>query len=266
MKRDCLFSVFSLSLLLLVIDIVPTQFSVGVKPGDWIRYDRYYYSRRIDQTGIETNFTQEARFDCLIEVLNVTGNTITFRESFIRDNGSVRYSFIYTADPSQPYKDHPEIAVHHYFIPANIKSGDRIPEPIIFGSGVGWFEFPPWTQIINDTKAMSILYTERKVNHIHWALNETGSGSLTGFMAGERESLFDRETGVMLKFYYNATTSGVDGIGRLYRNVQVHKYEITDTNLWEKPFWIQRETLTALIVVIISMLTLYVYLSLRGKI
>ncbi len=235
MKQNFLHSLLGLSFLVIVFN-VPNQLSIGVKPGDWIRYDSFYFRQVIAPSGMAMNRTESARFSCLIEVLNVTGNTITFRESHVTNNGSIRWSFTYTADPTKPYFTHPEIAVENFFKPANLKAGDHIPEPIFFSSMLGEISYPPWSQWINKTRVMNVNGDYREVNSIHWTINKSWTGYPVGVMTEERECLFDGETGAVLSFYQNSTISGFDDYWRQYKIVEVHQHSINDTNLWQKSF------------------------------
>lgn len=262
MKQNFLYGLLGLSFLLLILD-APMQLSIGVKPGDWIKYDRFYFRQVIDPSGMLMNRTESARFSCLIEILNVTGNTITFRESHILDNGSIRWSFTYTADSTKPYFQHPEVAVHNFFLPANLEAGDHIPEPILFGSNLGEISYPPWSQWINKTQMMNVNGVDREVNSIHWIINKSWTGYPVDVMMEERECLFDGETGAVLSFYQNSTISGFDDYWRLHKIVEVHQYSIKDTNLWQKSFWMGREALIALNAIILCVLALYIILALR---
>ena len=209
-----------------------TGYTIGVKPGDWVRYDQSYYHKTISHQGYRVNGTQLITFDSLIQFLYINGTMTTFNRTDVNHDGSIRWQITYVADPTQSYYGHPEIAVHHYVIPSNLSAGSPLPEPIFFGSIVGNVTRPAWYQVINETRTTNVLGTDRETNYIHWTLSlETG----LGVMSMERECLFDRGTGVVLSFYNNFTWSCVDGWGFVDGSSEVHQYRVKDTNMWARP-------------------------------
>ncbi len=209
------------------------SYTIGVKPGDWIRYEETFYQKQISHQDEGENRTVQATFDSLIQILETDGTMITFSLTQTNRNGTVRWRYTYTADPTRPYYDHPELAVHHYLIPSNLSAGSPLPEPILLVSGmVGNVTRPAWSQLINETRTTNVLGEEREANYVHWTIGlEAGHGA----MRMERECLFDRETGVALSFTNNSTTTFLDERGFVDTYVEFHQYRVKYTNMWGRP-------------------------------
>jgi hypothetical protein len=208
-----------------------TAYSVGVKPGDLIRYDQSYYRKTLSNQDPEFNGIQLLTFTSLIQFLETNGTLTTFNRTDIDLDGSIRWQTTYVADPTKPYYGHPEIAVHHYLIPSDLSAGSPLPEPILFMSIIGNVTRPAWSQLINETRRTNVLGADRETNYIHWTL---GLKTEQGVMSMERECLFDRRTGVVLNFYNNFTSSYVDSLGFVDSVTEVHQYRVKDTNMWAK--------------------------------
>jgi hypothetical protein len=228
--RNAAFTLFTIIMLTAQLP-ASTRYSIGVKPGDWIRYDQSFYQKTISHQDLGMNGTQLIVFDSLIQFLETNGTMTTFNRTDIYHDGSIRWRTTYVADPTQPYDGHPEIAVHHYVIPSNLSAGSPLPEPILFMSNVGNVTRPAWTQVINETRTTYVLGADRETNYIHWTLSlENG----LGVMSMERECLFDRRTGVVLSHYNNYTRSSVDSLGLVDSYTEVHQYRVKDTNMWDR--------------------------------
>lgn len=210
-----------------------TGYSIGVKSGDWIKYDETFYQKRIYHGDYGENSTVLARFDSLIQILQTEGTMITFNLTQTNRDGSTRWKTTYVVDPTQPYNSHPEIAVHHYLIPSNLSAGSPLPEPILFSSGrVGSVTRPAWSQVINETRVTNVLGMDRETNYVHWIVGlETGVGS----MHMERECTFDKGTGIALAFANNSTVTSLDDLGFVDTYVEFHHYRVKDTNMWAGP-------------------------------
>lgn len=240
---------------------VSTGYSIGVKPGDWIRYDQSYYHKTISHQGYRVNDTQLITFDSLIQFLDTNGTMTTFNRTDVNHDDSIRWQTTYVADPTQPYYGHPEIAVHHYVIPSNLSAGSPLPEPIYFGSIVGNVTQPAWSQLINETRTTNVLGTDRETNYIHWTLSlETR----LGVMSMERECLFDRRTGVVLSYYNNFTSSYVDSLGFVDSSTEVHQYRVKDTNMWARPV-VEGWGMVAVVALILLSISFIVFHGLKPR-
>jgi hypothetical protein len=260
--RQLTFCILGIAILITQVSADPAQLKVGVKPGNWIKYDYLFIQKWTHPKNFGDNHTETAIFECLIDVLDVEENVITFRKSNVGYDGSLMWNWTYIADPTIPNNEHPEIEVHHFFLPSGLEAGDNVPEVIYFSCNVGEIYASPWSQRINETIMSNVLYNDRLVNWIHWKvenLNELGS------MVDEREYVFDKETGIVLSFYQNSTFSFLDEYGRWHTGIEVHEYFIKDTNVWPEPYWMSREMIQVVAVVVIISLFSFIFLTLRGK-
>jgi hypothetical protein len=257
--------------LITLVSVDPAPLKVGVKSGDWIKYDYLFIQKWTHPINFGENHTENMIFVCLIDVLDIKENLITFRKSNIGYDGSLMWNWTYIADPTIPNNEHPEIEVHHFFLPSGLEAGDNIPEVIDFSCNVGKIYAPPWSQRINETimpnflkddRLSNALHNDRLVNRIHWEienLNERGS------MVDERECIFDKETGIVLIFKQNSTFSYRDENGRQHTGVEVHEYHIKDTNLWPEPYWLNRGMSQFVAVLVIISLFSFTLLALRVR-
>jgi len=260
--RQLTFCILGIAVLITQVSADPAQLKVGVKPGNWIKYDYLFIQQRTNPINFGDNHTENTIFECLIDVLDVEENVITFRRLLIEYNGSKMSNLTYIADPTIPNNEHPEIEVHHFFLPSGLEAGDNVPEEIYFSCPFGEIYAPPWSQRINETIMSNVLHNDRLVNLIHWKLE---SSNEFGSMVDERECVFDKETGIVLSFKQNSTSAFVDEYGRRHTGVEVHEYFIKDTNVWSKPYWMSREMIQGVAVVVIISLFSFIFLTLRGK-
>src|SRR4030043_402899 len=108
--RYTTFSIFTIILLLTQLTD-STMYLIGVKPGDWIRYNRSYYHTSINPPYPIINGTQIIVFDDLTQNLDTNKTMVTFRQTYINPDNSTRWQTVSIADPTQPYYGHPEVAV-----------------------------------------------------------------------------------------------------------------------------------------------------------
>ena len=269
--RQLTFCILGIAVLITQVSADPAQLKVGVKPGNWIKYDYLFIQQRIHPINFGDNHTEKAIFECLIDVLDVKENVITFRKSLIGYDGSLMWNWTYIADPTIPNNEHPEIEVHHFFMPSGLGAGDHLPEVIYFSCNVGEIYASPWSQRINETimsnvleddRLSNVLHNDRLVNWIRWKVENSNE---RGSMVDERECIFDKETGIVLSFYQNSTFSFLDEYGRWHTGIEVHEYFIKDTNVWLESNWMNREMVQAMVVAIIISLFSFILIILRPK-
>jgi hypothetical protein len=270
-RRQLTFCILGLAVLVNQVSVDPAQYEVGVKPGNWIKYDSLFIQKWTHPKNFGDNHTEKAIFECLIDVLDVEEGVITFRKSLIGYDGSLMWNWTYIADPTIPNNEHPEIEVHHFFLPSGLEAGDNVPEVIDFSCPVGKIYAPPWSQRINETimsnvlendKLSNVLHNDRLVNWIHWKVENSNE---LGSMVDERECVFDKETGIVLSFYQNSTFSFLDEYGHWHTGIEVHEYFIKDTNVWLESNWMNREMVQAMVVAIIISLFSFILIILRPK-
>jgi len=120
----------------------PAQLKVGVKPGSWINYDYLFIQQWVHPMNFGDNHTEKLIFGCLIDVLDVEENVITFRKSNVGYDGSLMWNWTYVADPTVPNNGHPEIEVHHFFMPSGLEAG-IYPRPSISRAMLGKYTLLP---------------------------------------------------------------------------------------------------------------------------
>jgi len=262
--------IFCIIILVTQVSVEPAQLKVGVKPGDWVRYDYLFIQKRTHPINFGENHTDKMLFVCRIDVLDVEENVITFQKLHLGYDGRLIWNWTYIADPTIPNNEHPDIEVHHFFLPSGLEAGDSVPEVIDFSCNAGEIYAPPWSQRINETMMSHLLrddrlsyalHNDRLVNWIHWKikiLNERGS------MVDERECIFDKETGIVLSFKQNSTFSYRDENGRRHSGVELHEYHIKDTNLYES-YLMDRGMIQFVAVLVIISLFSFTLLALRAR-
>ena len=100
--RNAVFTIITIMILSTQLP-ASTGYSIGVKPGDWIRYDQSYYHKTTSHQGYLANGTQLITFDSLIQFLDTNGTMTTFNRTDVNHDDSVRWQTTYVADPTQPY-------------------------------------------------------------------------------------------------------------------------------------------------------------------
>jgi hypothetical protein len=123
--RNAIFTLFTIMILSTQLPAT-SKYSIGVKPGDWIRYDQSYYRKTISHQDPVINGTQLITFDSLIQFIDTNGTMTTFNRTDVNPDNSIRWRTTYVADPTQPYYGHPEIAIHHYVMRARICINETI--------------------------------------------------------------------------------------------------------------------------------------------
>jgi hypothetical protein len=209
---------------------------VGVKPGDWVKYS-------VTRLGSNLVWVYEEAVWVKVEVLNVSGSTLTVRETIHDADGRefVRNSSWNLLDRSY-FRD---------IIATNLGPGDKIFETHLF---VNETESMYVDLTLNDTDYRTYDGVTREVNQLRWT--EISPYFLN--MANHTyETYWDKATGFLLEEKLQGYLIGYE---EWYETHPLSTYwlEIVDTNMWEmqKPqqsfLWLAAIPVGAVIVAVVT--------------
>jgi len=199
-----------IALLTTVIPILATDYTVGVKVGDWLKYGEI----NISWTGTGTepsSITEAKKIDWIkIEVKSVSGTNVTIETTGQYKNGTTTSSLNSTVN----------VATGGYMallIAANLEEGNNISQQ--FGSNIK----------INGTVTRTYCGASRSVNFVNITVSY-------GETTGTTIMYWDKATGVMVEFYVfsSQTTPTVPTTPPVTPTVQniTISYKATETNMW----------------------------------
>jgi hypothetical protein len=225
----------ALLLALTVFPIVLAQDTVGVKAGDWVKYDVKYQG-----TGNQAwvgRFRPSWIKAVEVRVLNVTNGIVSFREIHYGPDGKVNYERTQTSQSGI-----------RYIIPANLEPGDKI-DTIPMEVSINQWEYVDLT--LNDTVPRSYGGVTREANRLMYSRLEYDG--LVGLWANwTLEQCWDKPTGFLLEMTYQM---------RFIDDPEYWsalKMEIVDTNMWEMekpkqtPWWLAAIPIGAVIVAAVA--------------
>lgn len=202
--------------------------SVGVKVGDWVKYDVFcagepflWDSPLLYYDPVEVDWVK-------VEVLSVSGSNVTVRETVHCFDGRERNSTLTIS----PYLTRMTFGGSGYIIPANYGPGDMV------GFAHIWVTYGDWRDVeltLNDTVSRSYGGVTKEVNVVQWSHLYPYDPYIYNF---SYEFCWDKSTGFLLEKTFQAYALG-------YGNASMStvKLEIADTNMWEmktaQPFWSQ---------------------------
>ena len=224
--------------------------NIKVKSGDWLTYDSWTYQFSAFPPP-DDPIVNNVQYTTIIKILNVSGDMITFKESWNYSNYSDGGSRIVSADLTI-VNEHPYSSqIHMYLIPANLRPGDRVPT------------LPKGYDVtVKETVSRIVTSVRRELNRV--VVNEPGNASVREgtWDLNERDSYFDKSTGVMVEWYSNRIDVGYYPNGNVrYFNIFIRKHVLKSTNIWTTPLWIRIEFWFALLVFV-----LLIYILRRGQI
>lgn len=166
MKKSLIYSLVLLSALFMSTAISTTAqgvtYNVGVKPGDWAEYS-------------ETLSLSSLSVRVRIDIVAVSGTTVTLNETLYNTNGSVAFRFQFSGDIASPLG---MLYLGMNLIPANLAAGDAL------SSGSPY--------VINETVPMTIANSQRSCNHVAIHSNiQSNSVSIDYY--------WDQVTGILVK-------------------------------------------------------------------
>jgi len=226
-----------IALLTTVIPILAEDYTVGVKTGDWIKYE---LNASWNGTGTESSPTTEMKQMSWskVEIKNVSGTKVTLETITGYKNGTTE----------QPPNITIDVATGEFMeilTPANLKEGDSIPQQ----SGS--------VKKINGTITRTYCGASRNVNFAYITLvHET-------ILSKTIKVYWDKATGIMVEFYLysSATTSTA-------QQTFEFSQKATETNMWSADILglISNNLIyIAGIVVLVVIITVSVFLLRRRK-
>lgn len=184
----------------MLISVVPMVFgaSVGVKVGDWVKYE-VSASGNVSEGFGDFDQTEWMKG----EVLSVSGTNVTMQITAHYKNGSADKVDKLIGDIAGSSGN-----LSFILVPAGLKAGDAIPMSM-FGSN-------PTNLVINDTVSRTYAGASRSVNH--FGMSASGSG-----YSVEVAAYWDQATGVLMELSMSTVTPE--------ENMQV-SIKATETNMW----------------------------------
>lgn len=230
LDRDSIFRIFALIFLvvLLFVGVLAVAFRVsgeadsaivGVKPGDWVKYS-------VTRLGDNLVWVYSEAVWVKVEVLNVSGTTVTVRETVHDEDGS---ESIRNFSSNLPVHD-------YYIIAANLGPGDKV-DTIPVETEINKWVYADLT--LNDTDYRSYGGVTREVNLLRWSQNDTHFWNMANYTS---EICWDKATGFLLEEKFQGYLIGYE---EWYESHQpsTYKMEIVDTNMWkmekppQQPWW-----------------------------
>ena len=208
-------------------------YTVGVKVGDVVKYRTHHLGVLHSE---ETSSHTDVEYYTFIEVLDRHLNNITFKETLLDFDGSVKFKQVINGDPTKPHHSHPLFRVNDLFIPCGLTKGDLLPQAIAVCDEHDETKEFPWSQKINETVRRVYCGAWRAANHITWEQEVDGmlsQGTFTVFMS--KNDYYDQVTGMLLESHLNSTKREGDGDGRTtHLYVNIYDYQLVETNLWSE--------------------------------
>lgn len=211
-------TVLTFALLLALLTVSPKVFAqdtiegdvAGVKTGDWAKYKvtRLGSSRAWHPAMMEAVWVK-------VEVLNVSGTTVTIRETIHDADGSewVRNSS----------RDLQSGTMFSYIIAANLGPGDKIGRtPVYVNNETEYVDVT-----LNDTDYRSYGGVTREVNQLKYSRLWEDDFLPGHFINGTLERYWDKYTGFLLEWKIQKYVIGYE------KYPSTFKLEIEDTNMWE---------------------------------
>ncbi len=205
--------------------------TVGVKVGDVAKYRTHYVGVLHSE---ETSSYTDVEYYTFIEVLDRHLNNITFKETLIDFNGSVKFEQVINGDPTKPHYTHPHFRVNDLFIPCGLTKEDLLPQTLVMCDEHDETKEFPWSQKINETVRRVYCGAWRAANRVTWEQDVEGllsQGRFTVFRS--KNDYYDQVTGVLLESHLNSTKIYFDFYGRTTQvYVSIYDYQLVEANLW----------------------------------
>jgi hypothetical protein len=222
-----------------MMNVSAVTYYVGVKVGDWAKYDFLFDWTSTDPQS-EPDMEQEKQVDYTrVEVKEVSGTTVTLRETTHFKNGSIE-TMVYRGDIKRGMGN---LSVQ--LIASNLKEGDRLSED-------------PDVPVINRTRFEKYAGATREVNLVRSTVGTPGLGNWSIL-----DAYWDKKTGFLceLAIYTNVFTEN-------YESESFTQWKMIETNLWQPetnptiaiPGWVG-----AVISVIIAIVVVYSIFKKRSK-
>lgn len=192
-----------------VVALKPDGLPVGVKAGDWVKYN---VKREGQPIVWGTLLPQRRAIGIKVEVLNVSDTIITARETFYIPHEE-QENYIWAWD----LQDITLTSFDNYILLANLSAGDKI------GERGNLQKSEPL--LINSTVSKSYGETTREINVLSFSYN---SSIFELPINRALEFFWDRKTGFLLEKTVQMYALDYENSSR-----STVRWEISDTNLWE---------------------------------
>ena len=197
--------------------VVPAR-NVGIKVGDWAKYDvTLNYSTNDPSPPISPPPTEVVDIEYfLLTVVSVTGTNVTFETTIHLRNGT-EVSSVSWLDVSSGQTYYGMTMPTGPLIAANLTAGDKV-------------YLNPYSPTINSTVMGVYAGLEREVNCLMQMVNTSGPRGY--WMVGEMKICWDRTSGILdeqsMDMWYIEIAEG-------YRTHTSLRMVITETNIWTRP-------------------------------
>ena len=196
----------------------PETDAVGVKAGDWVRYG-------VARSGGNMAWIYNQADWFMVEVLNVSGTVVTYRETIHEDDGD-------KFDNNSSVNVQIETDRLGYFIPADLHLGDKVGEftmPDMENPNPNSFVTVNLT--ITSDEFRTYGGVTREVNVMKFAWDTPFFEYIAHFTW---EKCWDKQTGFLLEMRATGYLLGFEELGFNETNPEsIYVRKIVDTNMWE---------------------------------
>ncbi|MGC9345839.1 MAG: C39 family peptidase [Candidatus Bathyarchaeales archaeon] len=192
--------------------------NVGVKVGDWSRYDVvFHYSTDDPNPPISPPPPELSEIEYYqLTIVSVAGTNVTYEATIHYKNGT-ELSSVSWLDVSSGQTHYVMTMPMGLLIAANLTAGDKV-------------YLNPYSPTINSTVMGVYAGVQREVNCLILMVNATGPYGY--WMVGEYEICWDRASGILDELYANVEY--ID-IAEGYKTQMLYRVVITETNIWTPP-------------------------------
>jgi hypothetical protein len=169
--------IVSLLVVMLLLSATQPQ-GIGVRPGDWARYEKRFYEKLTNNNHNGDNITYADTRIIELKIIDVNGTELTYMQTLLRGNGSLMWQATYTVDPTKQinstYTD-PLILegeLQLLLAPSGLKVGDHLPETIwLHNTDYTGYVSHEWFQRVNSTTIEGDPLNPITVNHVEWSVD-----------------------------------------------------------------------------------------------
>jgi hypothetical protein len=248
-------------LLILALLLSPAQpQSIGVKPGDWARYQKRFHEELTDNMHVrDGNITINSIRIVELQILSVEDTQLTYTQTVRTENGSVKLRGTFTVDPTKPiYSTYGNTSIlenelNMMLVPSGLRVGDHLPEVVWWPNAVGNWVPHEWSQRVNSTTIEGDPLNPITVNHVEWS-RDTHSVEENGQVFDyheDRQLDFDQSTGLMLHAVIREEGIMYYDFGHFDRYSFIYDYRLIDSSAMPHNYAVAAITVASLLVAVI---------------
>jgi hypothetical protein len=237
---------------------------IGLKAGDWARYEKRFYQQLTNNYSDPENVTYSDIRIIELQILRVEGTQLTYTQTVRLEKSSDRSRAsewlrgTFTVDPTKPiYPTYGNTSIlenelNMMLAPSGLSAGDYLVEVVGWPNSVGNWEFQEWSQRVNSTTIEGDPLNPITVNHVEWS-RDTHSVEENGqaFDFHEDKQLsFDQTTGLMLHSVIREEGIGYSNSGRIGRWSYIYDYRLIDSSAMPRNYTIAAITVASLLVAV----------------